>query len=749
MSNIKDKAIDVILFYFIGFNALIAQIIYIREFLVVFSGNEISLGFILGNWLLWTALGSFISGKIRFYEKGLPLQILLIAFFIPFTVILIRLSKRFIHAVPGEIPGIFEIFLVTFFILAPISFLLGGLFVSCSRRFAGNHNVTITQAVTQVYLWESVGATVGGLLLSLFLFKIVNAIHITLLLSLMNFIIFYYVYIQDSRRFKRIVICASYLLFFLLLYGLHTEINRLLWQPMEFITEEDSPFGKLSLVGTGDNKIIYENGTVLLSSGQEEIAEENVHYALLTHPMPAKVLMIGGGLSGSLLEVLKHPSVERLDYVELDPEIISVFKTHFPDQWRWISGESKIQIYLTDGRAFLKQSDTSYDVIIVSMPDPSTMQLNRFYTREFFNETAGHLKPDGIFSFRVTGSENYINEASAKLLRCLFRTLKVEFAHVGMMPGTDIHFFASQVNPAVMPVADSLIQRIKQRNIQTQYVRDYFISFRLMPDRIASFWQEMERIEEEDINSDYKPVAYYFTLIIWGMQFFPGVGKIADFFSSSTYWYFFFSILVSGIILIMFSEKNTSSKRYAGGIACFAVGAIGFSVMTFEFILLLVFQSLYGYLYQQIALLMAAIMSGLALGSWLSLKMGFNRYRLKLVVLHVCMFILPVLFFMGITIGESRTYGSLIFIVMMLSVGFLGGYQFPLANYLYSKTENNPGIIYGFDLLGALLSALLVSILCIPVFGLFKTVLLILLVNVLVIIALIILNYKGKTFKDR
>jgi spermidine synthase len=745
MISNKDKAIFLFLFYLIGFNALSAQIIYIREFLVVFSGNEIALGFILGNWLLWTALGSFIGGKRRFIEYGLSWQILLLAFFIPITVILIRLSKLLMHPIPGEIPGFLEIYLTTFFILAPVSFLLGGLFVSCSRLFASKLKVTIARAVARVYLWESLGAAVGGLLLSLVLFRLFSALSIVLLLSLINFLLFFYLYQQVSGIASRIIIGTGYLIFFLVLCVSNTEIYRLVWQPMEFITEEDSQFGKLSLVRSGDNKILYENGSILLSSGQEETAEENVHYALLTHPMPKNVLMIGGGLTGSLTEAIKHPSIMCLDYIELDPAVISLFKKYFSDDWQQIADESKIRINMADGRAFLKRSSERYDVIIVHMPDPSTMQLNRFYTREFFDEIAGHLKPEGIFSFRVTGSENYINETLAKYLGSLYHTLKAEFNQVGMMPGASVHFFASQENRALTLSPDTLIHRIKQRNIQTKYVQDYFIKFRFMPDRVASLWQEIQSIEIFDINSDYKPMAYYFILILWGMQFSPSIGNLADFFGSSNYWYFSSVLLIAGIILIMITRKKTTPKRFAGGIACFAVCGIGFSVMTFEIIFLLVFQSLYGYLYQQVALLMAAVMSGMALGSWLSLKRGLEKYTLKLILVHTSFICIPILFLLLAPTGASGVYGYLFFPVMMLTIGFLGGYQFPLANRLYCKTEGNPGIIYGFDLIGALMSALLASILCIPVFGLFKTALLIVLVNFLVILALIILKYRSDT----
>ena len=41
-----------------GFSAVVGQIVLMRELIQVFNGNEISLGILLGTWLLWTAVGS-------------------------------------------------------------------------------------------------------------------------------------------------------------------------------------------------------------------------------------------------------------------------------------------------------------------------------------------------------------------------------------------------------------------------------------------------------------------------------------------------------------------------------------------------------------------------------------------------------------------------------------------------------------------------------------------------------------------
>ena len=46
-----------------GFSGLVAVVLLLREFLIVFSGNEFSMGIILANWLILEAFGSFFLGR--------------------------------------------------------------------------------------------------------------------------------------------------------------------------------------------------------------------------------------------------------------------------------------------------------------------------------------------------------------------------------------------------------------------------------------------------------------------------------------------------------------------------------------------------------------------------------------------------------------------------------------------------------------------------------------------------------------
>ena len=82
-------------------------------------------------------------------------------------------------------------------------------------------------------------------------------------------------------------------------------------------------------------------------------------------------------------------------------------------------------------------------MVIVDVPDPSTSQLNRFYTREFFAEVHRVLTPGGVLSFSLGAYEDYLSPELARLIGVAHRTLRQVFAHVLMLPGRRIFFLAS------------------------------------------------------------------------------------------------------------------------------------------------------------------------------------------------------------------------------------------------------------------------------------------------------------------
>ena len=72
------------------------------------------------------------------------------------------------------------------------------------------------------------------------------------------------------------------------------------WRGFHLLESRDSIYGNLAVTETGNIRSLYENGLIVANSPDESAAEESVHYALLEHPAPRRILLIGGGASGSV-----------------------------------------------------------------------------------------------------------------------------------------------------------------------------------------------------------------------------------------------------------------------------------------------------------------------------------------------------------------------------------------------------------------------------------------------------------------
>jgi len=168
--------------------------------------------------------------------------------------------------------------------------------------------------------------------------------------------------------------------------------------------------------------------------------------------------------------------------------------------------------------------------------------------------------------------------------------------------------------------------------------------------------------------------------------------------------------------------------------------------MAREVLLLLGFQASYGYVYQQLALLVAAVMVGMALGSWWGLRhVGSDRQPdgrwARLLAIQIFAAASPLLLVAFLqacsAISNSATLllmSDFVFPIAAVVCGFLGGYQFPLASSLFFGYENdrtpNMGSVYAIDLIGACLGAVLMSTYCVPVLGFLKTSVLISILNI-------------------
>ena len=138
------------------------------------------------------------------------------------------------------------------------------------------------------------------------------------------------------------------------------------------------------------------DGMVMLSERDEFVYHEMIsHVAMFTHPEPKKVLIIGGGDGGTAREVLKHPSVERVDMVEIDKTVVDASKLHFPGVGDF--DNPKLNVLYEDGIEFVKNAMEKYDVIIIDGSDPMG-PAEGLFEKEFFSYCFDALSEHGVLT---------------------------------------------------------------------------------------------------------------------------------------------------------------------------------------------------------------------------------------------------------------------------------------------------------------------------------------------------------------
>jgi spermidine synthase len=432
--------------------------------------------------------------------------------------------------------------------------------------------------------------------------------------------------------------------------------------------------------------------------------------------------------------------------------IFSIAARYFPAAWQTIQHDSRVHVHAMDGRRFLKTTKDSFDVIIVNLPDPHTAQLNRFYTEEFYREAAAKLAPGGIVSFQVTSSEDFINQELADFLRCLLRTLRQVFPEVTAIPGDTVHFFAASRPGTLTTDPAELLRRLRARRLHTQYVREYFLPFRMSPDRMQDLQLQIEPLPSTPVNRDFAPVAYYFDVALWSAPFHPTSAQWFEALASLS-----FKRLLMGTMLALAAlvplmwmwpaGRPHKPQARARRSAALAVAVVGFTELGLEIILLLGFQALYGYVYHELAILVALFMVGVALGGWGELRLAPSpgrasmRRDLRLLAgLQILLAASPLLLYALLvqlgrvsSVGGQRAASEVLFPALALGAGLLGGFQFLLASRAYfgnaPDSGRSPGVLYALDLAGACAGALALSVLLIPVYGFLRTAVLMAAVN--------------------
>jgi spermidine synthase len=731
---------------FVSMGCVIAatQGLLLRLLLVSFSGNELSIGLILGSWMLAEALGSNLGGRfarrLRDPHTFFILLQTVFAITLPLVVGACYLVRGLAGAAQGEALGFVAIAWTSLVLLAPASAVHGAMFSVGSATY--EEAATQDHAIVgRLYVCEALGAMCGGVILTFVFIRYFNPVQIGLVLALLGLLTALLLLWSAAPLASHLRWAATIFLVgsvclcaFVLQRGLalHHHLVQLRWGGVYHVVyERDSPYGNIVVTELLGQYTFLANGAPVLTTPFPDIAavEEIVHLPLLFHPEPRRVLVVGGGLGGVLNELLKYP-VSVVDYAELDPLLIETVRAFPTELTRRELQDSRLHVHAVDGRLLLNQMGRGYkadarkyDLVLVNLPYPSTLEFNRFYTEEFFQLVRQVLDERGLAVFPMPGSLSYVGTGMRDLNLTLRNGLQAVFPNVHPIPGDTTLWLASASLPLASTTPQELVATWQQRALGTRLITEGHLQVRFDPQRLAWFQGALETGRQVRSNHDLRPAGVLYGLAYWSEMFAPTTYRFLAAISQIALWQ---CCLLPILLTCAVGLIRRKARGWSGTVVPVIVATTGFAGMICDLMIVFVFQAAYGYVYQHVGLIIAAFMAGLALGGWSTtrrLLVAEDRKRALILSegsLVAYWLILPLFF---TALSSLTTTGLVAAALLLLNTlgGCLVGLQFPLSSQLHLAARGEPGytagVLYAADLIGAFLGAVAVGIALVPVVG--------------------------------
>jgi spermidine synthase len=239
--------------------------------------------------------------------------------------------------------------------------------------------------------------------------------------------------------------------------GLSVGVNRVLFS-------EQTPFQKVEVYETDTwGNLMTIDGMVMLSQKDEFVYHEMIaHVACFSHPNPRRVLIIGGGDGGTAREVLKHPSVQHVDMVEIDEAVVRASKLHMPEVGDF--SNPKLNVLYENGLTFVDHVPEKYDVIIIDGSDPVGPAVDLF-KQEFYDKCYEALNDTGVLTSQTESPwvPSY-HESMKSVFKALDNAFAVSRMYLAFIPLYPTGMWSmAYASKGIDPLSEDVVSSIRTR----------------------------------------------------------------------------------------------------------------------------------------------------------------------------------------------------------------------------------------------------------------------------------------------
>ncbi len=267
--------------------------------------------------------------------------------------------------------------------------------------------------ISSVLEYDYYGALIGGVLFAFVALPFLGLTYTPIAVGTLNFLVAAVLFARHRDVFawrRPLSVSFAAVSVFLVALAVFAKPIVLFGEQRKYrdqvVYEDQTRYQRIVMTRFRDHHWLYLDGHTQFSSFDEERYHEPlVHPAMLVSAARRRILMLGGGDGLALREVLRHRDVSAVMLVDIDAAMTTLGRTHdvLVELNNGAFSDPRVSVTNQDGYAFLGEAGGQmWDVILVDLPDPRTIDLARLYGLEFYRLARRHLSPGGVIVTQAT-----------------------------------------------------------------------------------------------------------------------------------------------------------------------------------------------------------------------------------------------------------------------------------------------------------------------------------------------------------
>ena len=251
----------------------------------------------------------------------------------------------------------------------------------------------------------------------------------------------------------------------------HTSDVRFSMKASVQVASKKSAVQQIDILDTpAYGRVLVLDGGLMITEKDEFIYHEMItHVPMAVNPRVKNVLVIGGGDGGTVRELTKYKTIESIDLVEVDKDVVLLAKKFLPFTSCKLK-DKRVSVWFEEGLRYVRGKKAEYDLIIVDSSDPYG-PAEGLFTREFYGTCFKALRDDGIL---INQHESPFYAAHQTSVKNAHAHIAVEFpvstvyqCHIPSYPSG--HWLFGFASKKYHPIGDLDEARWNKLGIKTRY----------------------------------------------------------------------------------------------------------------------------------------------------------------------------------------------------------------------------------------------------------------------------------------